>query len=277
MGGSGGSGGGMADALGGLGEGLGGLFGYWASAGNREKAQQDYENALAGYQNLNAQQQGNSAYDAIRMDPSGRQAQLDALSNLQNVYRSQGLDAGTRAQLNQVQQSNAQQAQAAQGAIQNRMQQQGLASSGANFAAQRGAAQTAAMGNYNQGVNAAALGANRQMQALQGAGQLGGQMQQQDWKQASDRAAATDAIARFNTASQNQMAQYRAGGMQSAYDNMAGNQTQQGQQLMGVDAGVGRGVGQSAGAGMDYFQNFFGGGGGGGGAGGAASAIGSMV
>lgn len=246
--------GGFSDALGGLGEGVGGLLGYWFTGGNRAKAQEDYENALKGYQDLHAEQQGNSAYDNAKLDPADRQAQLDALTRLQGIYQSQGLDAGTRAQLNQVQQSNAQQALAAQGAIQNRMAQQGLASSGANFAAQRGAAQTAAMGNYNAGVNAEALGAQRQMQAIQGAGQLGGQLQAQDWRQLSDRAQAEDAINRFNVASQNQMAQYRAGGMEHAYDNMAGDQTQQGQQGMGVAAGVGRGAGQTLGAALDFYS-----------------------
>lgn len=281
----------MADVFGGAGKDVGSLIGYFMSSGNRAQAQQDLEQALANYQNLDpkiyGETAGASAFNDASIDPKDRAAQLDALSHLQDIYKSNGLDAGTKAQLAETEQSEDANARAMDSSIQNEMAQRGLGNSAASYAQQQIADQQASNRAANEGMQALAQGENRKMQALSGAASIGSGLQSQDWQEAAQKAAAKDAMARFN-ANQLQQAQEetygnslgQAEGEQSALGGMAGNQLQQGQQLMGVAGGVGEAVGSTAGAGLDEYNNMSssasGGGGGGGGAGGIMDLVSSF-
>ena len=239
----------LAAAGGGVGAGLGSVLGYFMGQGDRNAAGQDYKNIINTYGNTQAATAGPSAYNSISVDPATRAAQLEALGQMQTISQDGGLDPLMRSKLNAADESNALQARAQQGQIQNSMAQQGLASSGANIAAQQQAGQQAAQNDYNAGIGAAGLGAERQMAAIQGAAGLAGGMRGQDYQQAADRAGANDAISRFNASQTQQNNQFKATGQAGGYDKEAGwnaGLANQQQQLgYGVGGGLGAGAGQA--------------------------------
>jgi hypothetical protein len=253
---------GTADAFGEAAGAVGGIIGYAHGGDQRDKAARDYQNAIDAYLHLNpeikAQQAGSSAYNGISVDPSTRDAQLQALQQLQNVYKSGGMDNTYRAQMAAANQDAGNTSRAMNAAVQNNAAQRGLASSGQSIAAQRSNAQASA--NQAAMMNAQALAGaqQRQMGAIGAAGQLGGQMRGQDFGQAAQRADANDAISRFN-ANQRQTASQasylnglgRAQGLQSAYGNQAGQLQNQADNYTNMGYGLGKGAGASFGQPID--------------------------
>ena len=250
----------MTEALGGLGGSIGGTIGFFAGSGDREAATKAYQEASDNFKNLDPKVQAQLAQAGVQGsgDANNKAAQLDALSRLRGVYNSNGLDANARASINQAQTSNASQAQALNSQMDNQMEQRGTADSGASYAHARANAVNAANADNQAGMNALAMGQNNRMAAIQGAGQLAGQIRQGD-----------DAISRFNAsnqtnnnqfnANQQQTAQQstfnnglaRAGGAQGALNNQAKNWNGQAQAWQGMGAGIGQGIGATAGAGID--------------------------
>lgn len=217
------------DPLAGAGGALGSVLGYFLDEGDRDQARQDYQRAIDAYGNTHAVNQSAS-------DPRVRGAELDALNQLEQTYKSQGMDPQMKAQLAQIQASNAQQAQAANARVQNEMAQRGLSSSGSNFAAQRANDQAASNNNYMQSLQAQALANQRQMQALQGAGELAGNIRGAD-----------DAINRFNAQNQTGFNEWQAGGQAGAYGNQANFDVGQANQVQRMGAGIGSAAGAAAG------------------------------
>lgn len=151
-----------------------------------------------------ALQQGPSALQGVSVDPRLRQAQMSALSSLQGLG-STGLNATDREALFGVQNAQAQQNQAQQASILQNMAQRGALGSGEELAARLSASQAGQANAQQQGLGVAAQAQARALQAIQQSGQLGGQMENQQFGEDAQKAAATDAINRFNTQNSQQV------------------------------------------------------------------------
>jgi len=206
---------------------IGGIVGMIASQGSQNQAQAAQQAALAGILGINvptvAQEQvspttesvqgtlnpnmqstaqiGNNAMAGISTDPRLAQAQMGALSSLQQ----QGQAGFTSAQLAALQNANQQaagQAQSANSATLQNMAARGMGGSGAELAARLSNSQNAANLANTQGNQLAGQAQQNALAATAASGQLGGQMQQTQFGQQSQVAAAQNAINQFNTANQ---------------------------------------------------------------------------
>lgn len=160
--------------------------------------------------------QAQSVANGITPDPQAVQAQSTALSQLQQVASSGGMTAMDKAQLQDMNnQVNAQNV-GRQGAIAQQMQSQGVGGSGADLAARLAAGQTA---NETAGQNAVTVAGNAQaraLQAMQAAGNLGSNIQQENFGEDLQKAQAQNQINQFNTQNQQATALTNANNTQAA-------------------------------------------------------------
>lgn len=148
--------------------------------------------------------QKDSALNNITLDPKLKKAQDDALLSLQEIGQNEGLTNMDRAQLAQIEsQENAASRGQREAIIQN-AQARGLGGSGIELLSQMQNQQDAATRKSARDTDVAGMAQARALQALQQAGSLGGQMQQADFGRQAQVAQANDAIAQFNTQTQNQ-------------------------------------------------------------------------
>lgn len=160
--------------------------------------------------------QDSSALNNITLDPKLKQAQMEALAQLQDIGQNKGLTAMDRAQLAQIQSDEATQARGAREAILQNAQARGMGGSGMEMLAQMQNAQDAATRQSARDTSVAGMAQQRALQAIQSAGQLGGQIQGQDFEQQARIAAANDAINQFNTANKNQAMMQNVGAANDA-------------------------------------------------------------
>lgn len=206
---------------------IGGVVGDIEAQGSMDQAQQAQQAALQGILNINtptiAEEQvsptneavagtlnpnmqstaqiGSNAMAGISTDPRLQQAQMQALSQLQQ----QGQSGFTSAQLAALQSANQQaagQAQSANAATMQNMAARGMGGSGMELAARLSNSQNAANMANQQGNQLAGQAQQNALAATAASGQLGGQMQQTQFGQQSQVAAAQNAINQFNTANQ---------------------------------------------------------------------------
>ena len=182
------------------------------------------------------QQQSEMA--SITTDPRLKEAQLGALSKLQQIGDEGGMLLEDKANLNKITADNAAAEQGQRGAILQNMQSRGMGGSGmemaANLANQQGAATRAA----NQSMSVAGMAQQRALDSIMKGGQLGGEMRGQEFGEAARKAEAQDAINRFNTqnrsdvqqrnvASRNDAQRYNLGESQRIADANVGLGNQQ--------------------------------------------------
>lgn len=208
---------GWGTAIGGV---LGGLAGYMG--GKDDESGSLYEQALKAAQNIPLPQLkeqhpelyaelakynpemdqainlGPSAMEGIALDPQMRQAQMQALSKLQNVTANDGQDAQSMADNARLQNEVNAQLQGNTGAIQQNMATRGLSGGMSEMVAKQMAAQQGANRQAQMGMDINAQAQQRALSALAQQGQLGGQISQQDFSQQSAKAQAADAISQFN-------------------------------------------------------------------------------
>lgn len=203
----------------------GGILGNILSSGDRNAALNNFQQIVNQYQNMgvpsaqalqvafqqvqnagqmtpelqNAIQQQGTQLSNIQTNPAYSGAQMNALQSLQNIAGQGGMNLQDKANLAQTMQNVGVQNQGAQQAILANAQQRGQLGSGNSLAAQLSAQQNGANQANLQGLNIAGNAQQRALQSLMGAGQLGGQMQQQQYGQQANAAQAQDAINRFNT------------------------------------------------------------------------------
>jgi hypothetical protein len=134
----------------------------------------------------------------VQVDPTLRQAQINALTRLQQVG-TEGLTLEDKATLEDALGQSARQASAQQQGILQNAAQRGVLGGGQELAAQLAGNQAAAERNYQGARDIAALAQRRMLEGTLQAGQLGGNLRQQDYGEQSDRAKAQDIINRFNT------------------------------------------------------------------------------
>jgi len=167
---------------------------------------------------IQAVNQAPSAYNNISLNPASRQAQLSALAAYQDIANSGGLDAESKAALQQTIDAATQQARGEQGAIQ--QQAQAMGQGGGDFAltqralAAQGASNTAA----TNGLNAAAMAEANREAALANMGNLGGSINASEYGQAANAAQAQNAINAANQGYAN------AANVGNVSNNMAGQQ-----------------------------------------------------
>jgi len=144
-----------------------------------------------------------TAQENVSTDPRLREAQMNALSSLQDVSQG-GLTAGDRGDLQRIQGESQAAEKGQRDAILQNAQARGVSGSGMELASQMMAQQGAASRASQQGFDVAKQAQNRALEAMMAGGQMSGQMRGQDFGEQSKLAEARDAISRFNT--QNQQA-----------------------------------------------------------------------
>jgi hypothetical protein len=176
----------------------------------------------ATFSGMEAVNQGPSAYNDINVNPALREAQMGQLAALQELRDSGGLSAQNQADLSQIQNEQNQNERSQRMAILQNARQRGMGGSGQEMMAQLAAQQGAATRANEGGLGVAAQAENNRFNAGQAAAGLAGGMEQQQYGQAAQKAAAQDAIARFNAQNstganqtnaqmRNQMGMYNAG------------------------------------------------------------------
>lgn len=134
----------------------------------------------------------------ISEDPKLREAQLGALKALETKSAT-GFGPQERATLNKIRQQTEGDTQSKLQAIKDSMAARGISGSGSELAMQLQAAQAGANQAAMQGDELAANAAANALQAIQAQASQAGGMRTQDFNVANTKAAAEDAINRFNT------------------------------------------------------------------------------
>lgn len=144
-------------------------------------------------------QQG-TELSSVSTDPRLKQAQLAALSKLEEVGNQGGLSFEDRSRLNHIQSELNRNEQANRQAIMQNMASRGMGGSGFELAAQLANQQGAAERASTAGLDVKAQAERRALEALMGAGQLGGQIRGQEFDEKARAAQAQDSINQFNAA-----------------------------------------------------------------------------
>lgn len=147
--------------------------------------------------------QNQSELKGISLDPRLKQAQMQALSSLQDIGQNNGLTDMDRAQLADIQNQENVQSKGARDAILQNAQMRGMGGSGLEMLSQLQNEQDSATRRSMRDTSVAGMAQQRALQAIQQAGQLGGQIGEQQFGQQAQVAGAQDAINRFNTANLN--------------------------------------------------------------------------
>lgn len=159
---------------------------------------------------------GSNAFNSIATDPSNTAAQKQALTQLQQIGSQGGITAIDKAQLQDITDTQNQQNKSQNAASMQQAQQRGVGGSQLNqvnrLINEQGAADRAARSGTDVAANAQA----RALQAIQQAGQLGGQMEAQQYGEAANKANAQNAIQQFNAQTQTANNQYNTGAANNA-------------------------------------------------------------
>lgn len=196
--------------------------------------------------------QGDTHLNEVATDPRLREAQMRALSSMQGVADSGGMTAGDTANMRRMQSQVGGDDAGRRNAIMQGMQQRGLGGSGAELLNQLSSAQSSTDREAQQGLDIQGMAQQRALQAMQGAGAMGGSIRGQDYSEQARAKEAQDSIDRFNAQGRTQNNQANAGfgqqadmfnsnqGFQSQVHNQqarqgvsnAGTQTRNQQQVM---------------------------------------------
>lgn len=157
-----------------------------------------------------------SAAAGVRAPPELVQAQMNALTKIKDISEQGGMTAIDRARLLDIQEQQSARSRGEQEAILQEAQRRGVAGSGTEIANRLISQQASATRASAAGVNVAAEAQKRALEAIQMQGQLAGQMRTSDVAEAQARAAAADAVARYNNSFQNSTAASNVAGRNAA-------------------------------------------------------------
>lgn len=146
-----------------------------------------------------AQLQEQTAYAQIEEDPRLRASQIDALTELEGIADSGGMDARLRSALGDVSTQQMTESRGAQDAIMANARERGIAGSDLESVNRMVVNQAAATRAAQQGTDAAAIAEQRRMQALTDQAEMAGGVRSADYAKKANEAAARDTINRFNT------------------------------------------------------------------------------
>lgn len=220
--------------LGGLGGILGGVFGNILGAGDRQKALEQNQKALQAWldvnvpdpekqkiflqnyvqtgnldpQKITAAKQGDTSLKGV--STAANPAQLRALQQLEQEGLSGGMDLRDKAALEDANIASNTAARGRNDALVNDYAQRGEGGSGLELQARMMAGQGANQTQASNTLNAAAQSRTRALQAIEGAGSLGGQIQDQTYGRQASAAKAQDYIDQFNTNNLQRSNEYNA-------------------------------------------------------------------
>lgn len=169
---------------------------------------------------------GPSEMQGIATDPAQRQAQINALSRLQEIGAQGGLTAQDRARQAQIQMDINSNLKGNQDAIMQNLAARGMGGGMTEMVNRQLGAQAAANRQAQLGMETKAQAEARALDALMRAGGMAGQMQAQDFSQAAQKAQAADIVNRFNAQNQQGVLQRNVGNKNAG--NMYNTQMQQG-------------------------------------------------
>lgn len=169
-------------------------------------------------------QQGN-AYDQISTDSKPVEAEMSALSQMQDIAESGGMDAQAKSALADAANTAQINEQGQRGSIIDQMAARGIPTSLMSEALQSAAAGQDAQTLSLTGAKAAGDAEQRALEALSSSGTLGGQIHGQQYSEAANKAAAQNAISQWNAQTQTGVNQANATNTQQA--NMYNTQNAQ--------------------------------------------------
>ncbi len=146
-------------------------------------------------------QQGPSAYENINVDPRLRSQQMAALESIGGIAKN-GLSQADAASFELAKRDASSYDQAKQSQILQELQQRGQGGSGNELIARLKSDQSGADRLQQADLEQSRLQQQARLAALSQQGNLSGQLRQQDFSDAANKAQASDAISRFNTQSQ---------------------------------------------------------------------------
>lgn len=161
-----------------------------------------------------------TSFDKIALDPRLAGSQYSALDALNAIVKGGGMNAQEKADLARVQSEVAQADRGRREAILQNLGARGMSGSGMELLSQLQSNQAATDRASQSGLDIAGQAQQRALQAIMNQGNLAGNMQGQAFSQQAQRAAAQDAINKFNTDAANTFALQQA---QGAYNAGAGN------------------------------------------------------
>ena len=193
-----------------------------------ESNPEEYQwNLDLGYQELDPDslaQLESSQMEGIEVDPRYAEAEQAALMQLQEMS-TEGLTARDRADMAQIEGNVNRNLRGQRGAIEQNMQQRGISGSGLELVAQQQAAQSAIDRQAYAGLEKAAQMQGNKRAATMDLGNMSSQLSQRDYQREAQKAAAADAIARFNTQNTNTaLSENNSGQNQANRYNNAGRQ-----------------------------------------------------
>jgi hypothetical protein len=198
---------------------------------------------------------------SIQLDPTGRNAEMAALNQLQDIAQAGGNDAQYRADMQNAQNAVNTNLRGQREAIMQDAAQRGTANAGTTLAAKLAGVTGEAAGANQAGMTAAANAEQRALQALTQSANLGSNITTQDYAQKSDAAKAQDAINAYNNQNVNEQSKYNANLSQKMFENemekakwkagistaQSQNMMQQGQNQTGLLGGIIGGISKKLG------------------------------
>lgn len=144
-----------------------------------------------------AVRQGETDFSGIVEDPRLKEAQMNALMQLQDIS-ADGFTLADKAALDKVQMTQARDAKARNDAVMQKMAERGMTGSGMELANLLSNEQSSANIAAQQGTDVAALAQQRALEAILSGADLSGNMRTQDYNIQADKARAQDSINQFN-------------------------------------------------------------------------------
>jgi hypothetical protein len=157
-----------------------------------------------------------SAFEQITSDPAFKEAQMKALTGLQEVSDEGGMTAIDKARMNDIANQEGVQQRGAREAVMSNAAERGVSGSGMELLNQMKANQAGASDQSNRDTDVAAEAQRRALEALVQSGSMAGDIRGQDFSEASRKAQAADEINRFNTANSNAMNMWNVGNRNDA-------------------------------------------------------------
>ena len=132
--------------------------------------------------------------------PQAKAAQMTALSQLQDIGAQGGMTTGDKATLAEINAANAAKERGSREALAMNARERGIGGSGIDMVNQLIQQQSQAGQENLQGLEVAKTAQQRALDAIAQSGQLGGQIESQQFGEEAAKAAAQDAINKFNAA-----------------------------------------------------------------------------
>jgi hypothetical protein len=182
---------------------------------------------LPELQKIQAEQLGPTAMEGVHSDPEQRQQEMETMSSLRDLFEHGGFNIEDRAALNEELNRANVQGSAQRHALAGEFAQRGQLGSGARLALGNMDAQGAANRSNQAGLDIAAQGEKRRMDALTHYGDMASHLRGEDFGEASARAQAKDAADRWNASAREAAGRYNAGLAQQQFNNQVTKTTGQ--------------------------------------------------